>query len=85
MVNIRENILTDENIKDLLQLFDYYGKMIEVSSNVDECRDFKDNFLLNLAIDGKADYLITGDSDLLVIKKIKKTEIITWTDFIEEL
>jgi uncharacterized protein len=76
---------TDDKISDLLRLFDRYGKLIEVSSKTEECRDFKDNFLLNLAIDGKADYLITGDSDLLVIKKIKKTEIITWTDFIEEL
>jgi len=76
---------TDDKISDLLRLFDKYGKLIEVSSKTEDCRDFKDNFLLNLAIDSKADYLITGDSDLLVIKKIKKTKIITWTDFIEEL
>jgi uncharacterized protein len=56
-----------------------------VSSEINECRDFKDNFLLNLAIDSKADYLITGDSDLLVITKIRKTKITTWSDFIEEL
>ncbi len=80
-----ENYFTDEKISDLLRLFDKYGKLIEVSSKTEECRDLKDNFILNLAIDGKADYLITGDSDLLVIKKIKKTKIITWTDFIEEL
>ena len=62
-----------------------YGKLIEVTSETDVCRDSKDNFLLNLAVDGKADYLLTGDSDLLVVKKIKKTKIITWTDFIEDL
>jgi hypothetical protein len=76
---------TDDKISDLLRLLDKYGKLIKVSSKTEECRDLKDNFLLNLAIDGKADYLITGDLDLLVIKKIKKTKIITWTDFIEEL
>lgn len=80
-----EKYFTDDKISDLLKLFDKYAKLIEVFSKTDECRDLKDNFLLNLAIDGKADYLITGDSDLLVIKKIKKTKIITWMDFIEKL
>lgn len=80
-----EKYFTDDKISDLLRLFDKYGKLIEVSSKTAECRDLKDNFLLNLAIDGKADFLITGDSDLLVIKKIKKTKIITWADFNEEL
>ena len=76
---------SNDNIADLLRLFDKYGKLIEVSTDINECRDFKDNFLLNLAFDSKADYLITGDEDLLIIKKIKKTKIINWTDFIEEL
>jgi len=66
-------------------LFDKYGKLIEVSSKINECRDSKDNFLLNLAVDSKADYLITGDNDLLIIKKIKKTKIINWTDFTKKI
>ncbi len=76
---------SDNNISELLKLFDKYGKLINISTKVEICRDAKDNFLLNLAIDGKADYLITGDADLLAIIKIKKTKIITWSDFIIEL
>ena len=76
---------THDMIEELLGLFNKYGKLIKVSSNAKECRDSKDNFLLNLAIDSKSDYLITGDEDLLVIKKIKKTKIINWTSFVEEL
>lgn len=45
----------------------------------------KDNFLLDLAIDGKADYLITGDADLLVMSRLEKTKIITLTAFIDKL
>jgi uncharacterized protein len=44
-------------------------------------RDSKDNFLLNLAVDGKADYLITGDKDLLEIGQIDKTSILTFKEF----
>lgn len=50
-----------------------------------ECRDSKDNFLLNLAIDSKADYLVTGDSDLLDIEVIESTEIITINNLINKL
>ena len=46
--------------------------------------DEKDNFLLNLAMDSKADFLITGDSDLLALEKIDKTKIETLSSFIEQ-
>jgi len=37
-----------------------------------------------LAKDGKADYLITGDKDLLVIDNFEKTTMISLTDFLEK-
>ncbi len=33
-----------------------YGEIIEIKSTVTMCRDKKDNFLLELAKDGQADY-----------------------------
>lgn len=52
---------------------------------IHQSRDVKDNFLLSLAVESKADFLVTGDEDLLVIKKIKRTKIVTWNDFINQL
>ena len=57
---------------------------IEVSSSIRASRDPKDNFLLALAKDGKADYLLTGDKDLLTLKKFGRTIIITISKFLEE-
>ena len=74
---------TKDDIEKLLDNFDSYGKIIEIKSDIKECRDIKDNFLLNLAIDGRADYLITGDNDLLNIHTIKKTKIVSITDFLK--
>jgi uncharacterized protein len=72
---------SETNLERLLELFDVYGEIVQVSSVVDICRDDKDNFLLALAKDSKADYLITGDADLLIMKKFEDTEILSYSEF----
>ena len=74
-----------KDIDNLQSLFDEYGEIIDVTTSIDLCRDSKDNFLLNLSIDAKADYLITGDKDLLVINEIKSCSILTYKEFIEDI
>jgi putative PIN family toxin of toxin-antitoxin system len=74
-----------ENSLNLMQeLFQNYGITINVTSNNSICRDPKDDFLLNLAIDGNADYILTGDKDLLVLEKIGTTKIISFSEFISK-
>jgi hypothetical protein len=51
-------------------------------SNKKLCRNEKDVFLSNLSVDGNANYLIIGDQDLLILKQIENTKIITMTDFL---
>ncbi|MBI4648888.1 MAG: putative toxin-antitoxin system toxin component, PIN family [Bacteroidia bacterium] len=80
-----EKYFSEIDIHNLLRIFDLYGELVKVTTKVNECRDFKDNFLLNLAIDSHADYLVTGDSDLLDLRKINKTEIITIKELIAKL
>ncbi len=74
-----------KDLSTLLDLMNSFSEMIEIHSNVDLCRDKKDNFLLNLAIDSNANFLVTGDKDLLELEKIKKTKIVTISDLIESL
>lgn len=47
------------------------------------CRDPDDNKFLNCAIIGRADYLVSGDDDLLCLKEISKTKIINPSKFIK--
>lgn len=56
-----------------------------VTSAVELCRDPKDNFLLNLALDSQADYLLSGDEDLLVLGSIGSTSIITLAEFAQQM
>lgn len=73
------------DIKNLINFIDKFSILYSVTSDIKQCRDIKDNFLLNLAIDSNADYLITGDNDLLDLKTINNTEIITIKDFLTDL
>ena len=54
-----------------------------MTSDIKICRDEKDNFLLSLAVDGNADFLITGDQDLLELKEIEKTQIVTLNQYLK--
>ncbi|MFO7800311.1 putative toxin-antitoxin system toxin component, PIN family [Rhodohalobacter sp.] len=78
---LRKYISRDE-LEDLLETIDEVAEFVNVTSEISECRDPKDNFLLSLAVDAKADYLLTGDKDLLVLKKIGNTEIRTISEFL---
>ena len=70
-----------QDVEDLIDLIQTIGDHFKIADELNICRDSKDNFLLELAIAGKADYLVTGDSDLLLLQKFKNTTIITFKDF----
>ena len=69
------------DVKNLIDLIQTIGKVYEIKDTPEICRDPKDNFLLGLAEKSKADYLVTGDSDLLVLKKYEMTKIVTIEEF----
>ena len=41
------------------------------------CRDAKDDKFLDVAINGGADLIVTGDTDLLVLHPFESIEIVT--------
>ena len=45
------------------------------------CRDPDDNAILACALEARADYLVTGDEDLLELKVFKGIRIVTPRDF----
>jgi putative PIN family toxin of toxin-antitoxin system len=77
-----DKFILQEAREDFLILFLSVAKKINIIHQVNLCRDAKDNKFLDLAINSEALYLITGDQDLLVMKEIDKTKIITPVDFI---
>lgn len=76
-----KKFFSQEIVTKLLDAIKEFTEFVEVKSQVNLCRDEKDNFLLALAKDGKVDFLITGDKDLLVLEKFGSTSILTITQY----
>ncbi|MBS1537256.1 MAG: putative toxin-antitoxin system toxin component, PIN family [Bacteroidetes bacterium] len=72
------------DIEQLLETIDYYADFVKVHTQIEVCRDTKDNFLLSLSLDGNADFLLTGDKDLLDLTKFGGTAIVTISEFLHD-
>ncbi len=70
-----------EDLDNLVDLIQTIGRIFKITHIPAICRDPKDDFLLELASKSKADYLVTGDIDLLEIENHKGTKIITVKEF----
>lgn len=88
-VSSREKIrkyIRPEDLDDTLRLIHLYGKYAVIQSeSKSDIRDKKDLYLLSLADTIKANYIVTGDKDLLVLEKHNRTKIVTITEFIKLL
>ena len=58
------------------------SELVEIEESINICRDPKDDKFLELAFSGKADFIVTGDQDLLVLNPFRNIEIITANDFL---
>ena len=48
-------------------------------------RDSSDNIIIDCAIEANADYIITGDDDLLSLREYNKIKIISARDFLKQI
>jgi putative PIN family toxin of toxin-antitoxin system len=56
---------------------------VEIVQIIKECRDPKDDKFLEVAINGNATHIITGDKDLLELHSFRGVDILTATQFLE--
>jgi putative PIN family toxin of toxin-antitoxin system len=71
----------EQKVEELMEFLRVVGQVYQPDGSNLLSRDPKDNFLLDLAEIAKADFLVTGDKDLLVLSPFKKTQILTPADF----
>ena len=66
----------EERQKFLIKFFDT-SRRILIQETISICRDAKDNKFLELAVNGDAKFIITGDQDLLILNPFRGINIIT--------
>lgn len=70
-------------IQELENALKNIGTIVELYGNIFDCRDPKDNFILEMGVSGNSDYIVTGDEDLLILNPYKKIPILKYSEFIE--
>ena len=75
-------ISSEDRSKFLGDFLDTVILVMEITEKIQECRDPKDNKYLELAVNGQADCLITGDADLLILNQFREKPVITVSDFL---
>jgi uncharacterized protein len=77
-----DRFVTSDERDEFLETFVERAMLVEVIERVQECRDPKDDKILELALNGQAEYIVSGDKDLLVLNPFRGVKIVTAEEFL---
>jgi putative PIN family toxin of toxin-antitoxin system len=80
-----ERYVSEQVRIDFLTALIDQAEVVSVSTQVQLCRDPKDDKFLELAVDGLATHIISSDADLLVLESFEGIPIVSPGTFIEML
>jgi hypothetical protein len=78
---LNKYLLEEERMRFLVALLKE-AELVEVTEEVTGCRDAKDDKFLALAVCGRADFIVSGDDDLLVLNPFRGIAILTPREFL---
>ena len=74
--------ITTDDVSGLLARIRQITETVPILHTITACRDPKDDMFLELAVNGGADYLISGDADLLTLQPFRGVSILSPKDFL---
>ena len=77
--------LSTEEAKRVVQDVRSYACVVRPIRKVEVCRDPGDNAIIECALAGGAQYIVTGDADLLSLGRFEDVEIVNVSSFISAL
>jgi uncharacterized protein len=77
-----DRFVTSDERDEFLETFVERATLVEIVERVQECRDPKDDKILELALSGQAEYIVSGDKDLLVLNPFRGVTIVTAEEFL---
>jgi len=75
---------SEDQKRKFLEIIFKIATVIKTKLKLDVCVDKKDNMFLECAVEGKADYLISGDDHLLRLKRFRNVKIVSVKEFLEK-
>jgi len=78
---LNKYLLEEERMRFLIALLKE-TEMVGITEEITGCRDMKDNKFLELAVSGKANCIVSGDDDLLVLNPFRGIPVITSREFL---
>ena len=79
-----DRYISDAQSEDFILALVESGTLVDVMEEISICRDPKDNMILELAVNGKADVIVTGDSDLLDLSPFREILILNPQTFLTQ-
>lgn len=77
---------SNEQVEAVLKQILSISEVVITTSKIDVVKDDpSDNSIIEAAIDGKADYIVSGDRDVLRLKKFKEVKMMTAREFLDKL
>jgi putative PIN family toxin of toxin-antitoxin system len=80
-----DRYVTAEEREQFLAMLVQEATVVEIVEEVRACRDPKDDKFLELAVNGNASCLVTGDKDLLILHPFREIPILTPAQFLAAL
>lgn len=92
-----EDVLNRDKFKDIIiktnqtsnqivqKIISFSHLVIGSKLNINVCRDADDNMILECAVHAKADFIVSGDKDLLSLKEYKNIKIISTNEILKIL
>ncbi len=74
--------ISPDDVMTVLTLIELRGEFVIPQRRITACRDSKDNQVLEAAISGRADVIVSGDDDLLVLNPFEDIPIVVPYDFL---
>ena len=72
-----------EDRQDFIRVLNRVAERIIVTAPIKACRDPKDDKFLELALNGEANMILTGDRDLLALHPFRGVDILSPREYIE--
>jgi len=83
VLSVKDLEFNEIEIEKILTFIKAEAIFVQPSEKISLCRDPKDNIVLECALAGKADAIVTGDKDLLSMKFFSNIPILTPRQFLK--